>query len=206
MVLFICFKIHKSHLQNILKINSINILKNDIIRIHHRKFILGGVKIMIKIRHMEEKDIRAIQEIAINTWHATYEGIIPLEVQNNFLKVAYNESRLNTRINNSLFLVAERDGILIGFANFSNSKENGKAELVAIYINPTSQGNGVGTLLIQHAINKLQGVKEIFVCVEKDNTIGRTFYQSKGFETIEEFDDNFDGHILKTVRMLYQVK
>lgn len=161
---------------------------------------------MISIRKMEEQDIIAIQEIAVKTWHATYEGIIPIEVQNNFLKVAYNESRLNARINNSLFLVAEQNGILIGFANFSNSTENGKAELVAIYIDPTSQGKGVGTLLVQHAINKLHNVKEIFVCVEKENTIGRTFYESKGFETIEEFDDNFDGHILKTIRMVYKVK
>ena len=29
------------------------------------------------------------------------------------------------------------------------------------------------------------------------------FYKAKGFEIFEEFDDNFDGHILKTVRMIY---
>lgn len=161
---------------------------------------------MISIRKMEEKDIIAILEIAVKTWHATYNGIIPIEVQNNFLKMAYNENRLNARINNSLFLVAEKDGILKGFANFSELKENTKLELEAIYIDPSSQGNGMGTLLIDYVINTINDVKEIYLNVEKENMIGRTFYESKGFETIDEFDDNFDGHILKTVRMLYKVK
>lgn len=161
---------------------------------------------MISIRKMEEKDITAIQDIAVKTWHATYNGIIPIEVQNNFLKMAYNESRLNARINNSIFLVAEQDNQLKGFANFSESKDNGETELVAIYIDPASQGNGIGTALLQYALETTNGIKEIYLNVEKANNIGRTFYEAKGFETIEEFDDNFDGHILKTVRMVYKVK
>lgn len=161
---------------------------------------------MILIRKMKKKDISAIQEIAVKTWHATYEGIIPIDVQNNFLKMAYSEKRLNTRINSSLFLVAEEDSILKGFANFSESKENTRAELEAIYIEPDSQGKGMGSLLIQHAIETFVDVEEIYLNVEKENVIGRSFYEAKGFKIIDEFDDNFDGHILKTIRMVYTVE
>ena len=42
---------------------------------------------------------------------------------------------------------------------------------------------------------------EIYIDVEDENIIGKTFYEAKGFKIIKKFDDNFDGHILKTVRM-----
>lgn len=43
--------------------------------------------------------------------------------------------------------------------------------------------------------------REIHLEVEKENAIGTTFYKAKGFKIVDEYDDDFDGHILKTVRM-----
>lgn len=60
--------------------------------------------------------------------------------------------------------------------------------------------------MLQQAVKELEGLKAIYINVEKDNTIGMNFYKAKGFEVVEEFDDNFDGHILKTVRMVMKVK
>lgn len=54
-------------------------------------------------------------------------------------------------------------------------------------------------------INNIDGAKEILVNVEKDNEVGINFYKASGFEVISEFDDDFDGHILKTVRMVLKV-
>lgn len=44
-----------------------------------------------------------------------------------------------------------------------------------------------------------------FINVEKDNVIGTRFYKSKGFEAASKFEDVFDGHILKTLRMYLKV-
>ena len=38
------------------------------------------------------------------------------------------------------------------------------------------------------------------MCVEKDNLKGLHFYYAKGFKITEEFEEQIDGHVLKTVR------
>ncbi|MEW4194201.1 GNAT family N-acetyltransferase [Bacillus altitudinis] len=158
------------------------------------------------IRKMKPVDIKQVQDVAITTWKATYEGIIPLEIQENFLKFAYNNERMKQRLERSIILVAEVNDKVVGFANFSPiNKEDRKVELSAIYLYPEQQGKGIGSALLQEGIKVLDNVNEIYINVEKDNKIGRIFYEAKGFEVVKEFDDDFDGHILKTVRMVLKV-
>ncbi|WP_370044533.1 N-acetyltransferase family protein [Lysinibacillus sp. RC79] len=149
---------------------------------------------------MQKNNIIFVQEIAKKSWHHTYEGIIPHEIQNRFLQVAYSRDRLLDRIENSLFLVAILDESIVGFANFSNVVD-GEAELYSIYLLPETQGKGIGTALLQEGIKMLPDLTSLLVCVEKENTIGMNFYQAKGFKKIEEFDELFDGHLLKTVKL-----
>lgn len=157
------------------------------------------------IRKMHHEDIKQVLDVAKTNWNATYEGIIPLEVQENFLKSAYNDERMKQRLERSFLFVAEVEGKVVGFANFSPVREDGTVELGAIYLYPEKQGKGMGSALLQKGIKDIDGVKEIYINVEKDNKIGKTFYEAKGFEVVKEFDDEFDGHILKTVRMVLKV-
>lgn len=157
------------------------------------------------IRKMHHEDTEQVQGVAKTSWNATYEGIIPLEVQEKFLKSAYNAERMKQRLERSFIFVAEFNGSVVGFANFSPVKDDGKVELGAIYLYPEYQGKGIGSALLQQGIKDLEGIKEIYINVEKDNKIGKAFYDAKGFKVIKEFDDDFDGHILKTVRMALKV-
>ncbi|MGW6302743.1 N-acetyltransferase family protein [Peribacillus butanolivorans] len=157
------------------------------------------------IRKMQMEDIHQVQQVAKKSWNSTYEGIIPLKIQENFLKYAYNDAMMQKRVEGSFIFVSEVDRKIVGFANFSPVKEGGEAELGAIYINPEYQGKGIGTALLKEGIKNLEGAKEIFINVEKDNQIGTTFYKAKGLEVVSEFDDNVDGHTLKTVRMVLKL-
>lgn len=157
------------------------------------------------IRKMTKKDIVKVQDVAKKSWSATYEGIIPPEIQTNFLNAAYSDDMMEHRLKNSLLLVAEVEDTVIGFANYSPVNNKGEAELGAIYIYPEYQGMGIGTGLLQEGIKALSGVKAIYLDVEKENKIGKIFYEAKGFTVVGEFDDNFDGHILKTLRMVLKV-
>ena len=159
----------------------------------------------ITIRKMQKEDTKQVQNIAKTTWNATYEGIIPIEIQNNFLKSAYNDEMMKQRLERSFLYVAEVEGKVVGFANYSPVRDGGKVELAAIYLYPEFQGKGIGTALLKQAIKELEGTKEIYINVEKDNKIGMSFYVAKGFEIVKEFDDEFDGHILKTVRMVMKI-
>ena len=149
---------------------------------------------------MTVEDIPQVKQVAIKSWHTTYENIIPLDVQNNFLEKAYSEERLLIRLSKSPFYVAKLNNKIIGFANFSNKKLDGNVELAAIYLSKDFQHQGVGTKLLQFGIYQLRPT-QIFINVEAENKIGRQFYEAKGFQIIDQFDEEFDGHILKTIRM-----
>ncbi|WP_404452175.1 GNAT family N-acetyltransferase [Virgibacillus necropolis] len=157
------------------------------------------------IRKMKKDDIQQVQEVAKITWNATYEGIIPLAIQENFLNASYNEEMLKNRLERSFIFVAEENNRVLGYANFSPVKDGGATELGAIYLLPETQGNGIGTALLNEGIKNIQDVNEIYINVEKENITGKGFYKAKGFETVSEFDDNLYGHITKMVRMRLKV-
>ncbi len=81
---------------------------------------------------MQKNDIIFVQEIAKKSWHQTYEGIIPNEIQDRFIEAAYSSDRLLSRLENSLFLVAILEESIVGFVNFSKVVD-GEAELYSIY-------------------------------------------------------------------------
>jgi ribosomal protein S18 acetylase RimI-like enzyme len=155
---------------------------------------------------MKKKDIPHVQHVAVTSWHDTYEGIIPRDIQENFLQNAYSKGAMIQRLKNSHLFVAETGRNIIGFANYSLIDKDGKVELGAIYLLPEFQGKGAGTALLQEGIEKLQGVREIHLSVEKNNTASKSFYEAKGFEVVSEFDEDFAGHMLRTVRMVLKVK
>lgn len=115
------------------------------------------------IREMIKDDIRQVQDVAKKSWKSTYEGIIPLQVQENFLNVAYNDEMMEKRLNGTLMLVAETDDKIVGFANFTPVNCEGHSELTAIYLNQDFQGEGIGTALLQRGIQKLLNLKEIYI-------------------------------------------
>ncbi|KAB2333312.1 GNAT family N-acetyltransferase [Cytobacillus depressus] len=157
------------------------------------------------IRSATIDDFGHIQNVAKTSWHYTYEGIIPRDIQDNFLQTAYNDEMMRRRIERSHLFVGETDGKIVGFANFSSVNDQGEIELGAIYLFPEYQGKGIGTALLQEGINTIQGIREVYINVEKENLTGRNFYEAKGFEVVSEFDDHFEGHLLKTVRMVLKV-
>ncbi|MDV2682771.1 GNAT family N-acetyltransferase [Alkalihalophilus lindianensis] len=151
------------------------------------------------IRKAIMKDITDIQKVAKETWNDTYEGIIPRDIQDRFIARAYSDENLERRIKKSLFLVATVNDSVIGFANFFFKQT--EAVLGAIYIEPSEHGKGIGSDLLSTGIKELNEVTRILVEVEAGNKVGVAFYQAKGFYLVEEYDDHFDGHILKTKRM-----
>jgi ribosomal protein S18 acetylase RimI-like enzyme len=159
------------------------------------------LKMNYTIRNMENKDITQVQEVAKTSWNTTYEGIIPLDIQERFLNTAYNDEMMLKRLNVSSLYVAEKEGEVVGFANFSPVKDEGVVELGAIYLLPEYQCEGIGTSLLHEGIKNLNGAKSVYISVEKENKIGTNFYRAKGFQVVSEFDDNLEGHLTKMLRM-----
>lgn len=157
------------------------------------------------IRKMTPEDIEDVQRVAKASWHDTYEGIIPIDIQDRFLRAAYSEQMLIDRMNRSYMIVAEMAGKIIGFANFSYPDEAKKSLLNAIYLYPHIQGKGIGTQLLQTGIDELDDVQSIHLHVEKANETGIQFYKAKNFEIVDKIEEDFAGHTLQTIQMVLRV-
>ena len=157
------------------------------------------------IREMKQEDIHAVQSVAKIAWHDTYESIIPREIQDRFLDEAYSDEKMKYRLENTHLFVAEEEGEVIGFANFSPVRLQNEAELGAIYLLPNQQGKGVGSALLQKGLTALKGIRKLYIHVEAANEKGKRFYESKGFAQLEEFEEDFEGHMMQTVRMVLYV-
>lgn len=149
---------------------------------------------------MLEADIPDVQYVAKKSWNATYQGIIPEDVQNRFLKVAYSDEMLKKRLDQIIF-VAEHDEKIIGFINLKETEQPNTYDLSAIYLLPDYQGKRIGSRLIAHSIEPIKNFEKIFLEVEKDNINAVNFYKKLGFKIVDEYNDDFDGHILRTLRM-----
>ncbi|MGM8212076.1 GNAT family N-acetyltransferase [Virgibacillus sp. W0430] len=159
----------------------------------------------ITIRRMRKSDIKSVQSVAKESWATTYKNSIPVHIQEKFLQSAYNDSMMIRRMELSLFLVAEvkEQERIIGYANFSPVRAGGKVELSAIYILAAYQGRGTGSALFDEGIKILGAdIKEIYLNVEAQNNIGKSFYLKKGFEVIQQFKEELDGHYLTNLRMV----
>lgn len=155
-----------------------------------------------QIRDMKEEDIKEVQQVAKTSWNNTYEGIIPSSIQESFLNSAYSDEMMKRRLDVSSLYIAEADGKIVGFANFSKVKEEAEVELGAIYLLPEHQGKGMGTALLNAGINNAQNASKVLVNVEKENETGVNFYQAKGFNKLTEFEDDLEGHITIMIRLV----
>lgn len=153
---------------------------------------------LFMIRRAVLEDIPAIRLIATITWAQAYESMIPKEIQDEYIKNNYSEEELVERIKNSEMIVATEDELIIGYANYQI--EDGIVYLLAIYVLPTSQRSGVGSMLLNYLCkeNKMKADK-IIVEVEVGNDMAEQFYLSHGFVKGEFGYGEIMGHPLKTV-------
>lgn len=154
------------------------------------------------IRRAEVADLPSVERVARTTWPVTYAGIIPDEIQRRLLDGWYSPERLSQDLvaPRSMFLVAERSGMVVGFAQFMR-RSTESVELTRIYVLPDTQRGGIGSRLIDAALAELadEGLHHLTVSVELDNLIGRRFYEKMGFAEPRELTQEVQGYSLKLV-------
>lgn len=155
------------------------------------------------IRPMTSKDIAYVQQIAHETWLQTYDGIIPQELQTRFIDRTYSDMMLMKRMEKTTMLIAESNGVPIGFANFTMVDDDGDTELTAMYVLPAFQRSGFGKQLTQTAFATLAGAKQLFVYIDEQNIPGRTFYEQQGFQLVDTFSETFEGYPVETAQYVY---
>jgi ribosomal protein S18 acetylase RimI-like enzyme len=153
----------------------------------------------MKIRKMTEHDINQVQQVARLAWNDTYNNILPQEFIDQFVDKAYSYDSLHRRLQKTLFLVADNESVIEGFISIAQGEEC--SELAAIYLLPSAQRKGLGTMLLHEATKGVSKGEKIIVYVEKENIKGLSFYKKNGFKLVEEFEEELLGQKVQTIKL-----
>jgi ribosomal protein S18 acetylase RimI-like enzyme len=146
----------------------------------------------LTIRLATPDDIDAIARVSRLTWRATYPGIVPAEVIDEWIEESPAGWRkaFDERAPDSEWRpwVAEREGVIIGYATTAPGKDwwlpppDGAGELTNLYLDPDTIGTGVGSALYDHAVEDLRarGFNPFVVWAFRDNERAVRFYERKG--------------------------
>ena len=136
----------------------------------------------VTIRRMEIEDAEAVTDVLINTWQTAYRGIVSDECLDHLDRETLIERR---RRQYRDYIVAVSDGRIAGFCWYVNDNSFSKdlpdidCEVVALYVLPESERQGIGRKMMSYSFDDLkkQGRKKMVIWCLKENYSGRKFYE-----------------------------
>lgn len=144
----------------------------------------------LSFRQSEPDDAEAIRRVARSSWHAVYDDILGEDTVDRMVDEWYGVDSLRTAIEGSIFYIAEVDREVVGFANAGANPEYGEGtfELYRIYVLPEYWHQRIGGHLLElvSADVKEEGGERLRLSVLSENDVGREFYESRGFERLQE--------------------
>jgi ribosomal protein S18 acetylase RimI-like enzyme len=138
----------------------------------------------LSVRRATPGDARAIAEVQVETWRATYVDVMPAEVLE-ALDVGERERmwrRFAVAEDFGVF-VAEREERVVGFVSVGACRDlEETGELFAIYVAPDSWDTGAGLALMEAAVAWLaERWDEAVLWVATENPRARRFYERYGW-------------------------
>ena len=156
---------------------------------------------MIAVRRAIAGDAPGIARVRVDSWHATYRGMIPdayLDGMQVEASTAIWDRVLTAGPNTTSVFVAEHAGEVVGFASGAMPKEpkhDLDAELVAIYLRREFQHAGFGRQMVGAVVDaqREHGATGLLTWVIAGNKAARAFYERLGGELLVEQPLQWDG-------------
>ena len=132
------------------------------------------------IREATPDDADEIDRVHVQAWQRGYSDFLaPEDMIGARIPAQERVARWRERVSDGAIRtwVYEVDGFIAGFA------AAGDGHLLALYVDPTAQGAGVGSALLAHAEAALgeDGAEEATLSVFAANEQGRRFYEKRGW-------------------------
>jgi L-amino acid N-acyltransferase YncA len=141
-----------------------------------------------RVRVAVVDDAAAIARIRVESWRATYAGIVPAPILERMDAATFAE-RLAGRLDaadHGVLVTQQLDGAIAGFAIAGECRDDDvirAGEIHAIYLAPEQRGRGLGVPLLEAACAWLadRGFATVVLWVLTANAPARRFYERQGF-------------------------
>jgi ribosomal protein S18 acetylase RimI-like enzyme len=149
----------------------------------------------MEIRTASAGDRPAIRDVARRSLQASYS--LSPEAITTAVAEWYDEDGLAETMaaEDKLFLVADRDAQVVGFAESEHSASGGEATLLWLHVDPAHRGEGIANALFDETRERLEeaGAQRMTGRVLNDNLDGNAFYEAHGFEKLREDEVEIAG-------------
>ena len=164
------------------------------------------------IRRYEGREgARGIARVNALAWRAAYDDLLPDDVLDVVDSDPDGETvdRFHAAVSanrRGVFVAVDDEGVIRGYADIrwgdAGTKAfvgEGEADLKAIYVDPDYWGEGVGTALLERALDALpDAVETLRLEMLEGNGVGRRFYEARGFERTETASHDIGGESYPT--------
>lgn len=163
---------------------------------------MTDVSAQISFRPAQSQDAAALSVLSRQTFYETFvEGFgipYPADDLEAYFQDSFAPEALISRIQakDGLFLVAERQGELLALCHAGPNglphplAKDGEMELRRLYVSKAAQGLGLGTHLMQAALEWMQANTSgaLWIGVWSGNDKAQKLYHAYGFEKVGEYD------------------
>lgn len=145
------------------------------------------------IRAAKPSDLSSLVALMRHTFEATYAYANTEEDMQDYLETHFRTEIIAQELNTDFpCFVVETETGLVGYLMMGPSELEtpfeGAVELKRIYLDHAAKGKGWGKALLQKGIEwaRSEGYTGVSLCVWQQNLKAIAFYQSQGFQVVEE--------------------
>lgn len=138
------------------------------------------------VRTAREEDLPAVQSLLADTWHVALDLVLGQETVASLIDFHCSISALREKLKRpySEFVVADSgNGSLNGMA-FACQTDDGVAILSDLYVRPSEQVQGVGTMLLAEVEMAFPGVQVMRLDVIERQIEAVSFFNRKGYVAV----------------------
>jgi len=138
------------------------------------------------VRTAREEDLQAVHALLAETWHETYDSIISQATVASIVDSLFSMGSLREKLKRSYseFVVSDSgDGTLSGMA-FASQTDDVVAVLSDLYVRPTEQVQGLGTMLLAEVEMAFPGVQLMRLDVVERQLDAVSFFKRKGYVAV----------------------